>query len=84
MMVETELKSTDEIHLGGMLMSHRQPRDHMAKYLQGVSALRPMSFISGNFCLCRVGLKNFQILCRFTFWDLEFRATRLILIPRSP
>lgn len=82
--VETELRSTDEIHLGCMLKSHGQPRDHMVKYLQGISALRPVSFISGNFHLCRVGLRRFQILYRFTFGDLEFRATRLILIPRSP
>lgn len=59
-------------------------RDHMVKYLQGISALRPMSFISGNFRLCRVGLRKFQILYHFTFGDLEFRATRFILIPRSP
>ena len=83
-MVETELRSTDEIPLGRMLMSHRQPSDHMVKYLQGISALRPMSFISGNLRLCPVGLRKFQILYHFTFGDLEFRATRLILIPRSP
>lgn len=65
-MVETELRSTDEIHLGRMLMSHRQLRDHMAKYLQGICALRPVSFISGNFHLCRVGLRKFQVLYRFT------------------
>lgn len=70
-MVETELRSTDEIHSGRMLMSHRQPRDHMVKYLQGICALRPVSFISGNFHLCRVGLRKFQILYRFTFGDLD-------------
>lgn len=82
--METELRSTDEIHLGRMLMSHSQPTDHMVKYLQGIGALRPVPFISGNFRLCRVGLRKFQILYHFTFGDLGFRATRLILIPRSP
>lgn len=74
-MVETELRSTDEIHLGRMLMSHSRPTDHMVKYLQGISALRPVSFISGNFRLCCVGLRKFQILYHFTFGDLEFRLS---------
>lgn len=70
-MVEPELRATDEIHLGRMLMSHRQPRDHMVKDLQGICALRPVSFTSGNFHLCHVGLRKFQILYRFTFGDLD-------------
>lgn len=45
--------------------------------------LDPLSFIRGIFHLCRVGLRKFQILCHFTFGDLEFGETQLILIPRS-
>lgn len=73
-MVETELRSTDEIHLGHMLMSHSRPTDHMVKYLQGISALRPMSFISGNFRLCCVGLRKFLILEQLHIWGFGIQG----------
>lgn len=72
--METELRSTDEIHLGRMLMSHSQPTDHMVKYLQGISALRPGSFIRGNFRLCCVGLRKFQILEPLHIWGFGIQG----------